>query len=370
MRGVSKKMFISILTSVIVFVTMVATTFAWVGIFTYASTDNFKINLRVSELDSNYYLTISDTGQVGSFTDEIPAINLKRQIIKSRYNTVYDNSSDTVIEKVFDEITLAPATTQIDNNSFKPFTKIDVYNPTLTLVNCNDYYKFDLYLSVDTKEGITSSTTGIKTNVLLTNLEEMLMGTICSGKFLNSNPFGDLPSTPINDLLKNIPNEFSVNSKNACRVGFSIYEPIGINEQYQGDEKPIKSMIYQGGNELPTYDINNDVYDLGGCLPEDQNTALRELKVVRSSYSLINPPYYYSLIDEACNRGDLVINEENSEIWNRNEHTSYLGVMDGVQTKMKLSVYFWFEGWDSDCFRTIIEQPVSLNLTFTAGIED
>ena len=49
MRGLSKKMFISILTSVIVFVTMVATTFAWVGIFTYANTENFSfMHVRVS----------------------------------------------------------------------------------------------------------------------------------------------------------------------------------------------------------------------------------------------------------------------------------------------------------------------------------
>ena len=48
MRGVSKKMLISILTSVIVMVTMVATTFAWVGIFTYANTDNATSNGRIN----------------------------------------------------------------------------------------------------------------------------------------------------------------------------------------------------------------------------------------------------------------------------------------------------------------------------------
>ena len=50
MRKVNKKILISILTSVIVMITIVATTFAWVGIFTYANTDSFSINLKVSEL--------------------------------------------------------------------------------------------------------------------------------------------------------------------------------------------------------------------------------------------------------------------------------------------------------------------------------
>ncbi len=74
MRGANKKMLISILTSVIVFVTMVATTFAWVGIFTYANTDLFQINLKVEDYKTNYFLTISDTGVRGTFSDSIPVI--------------------------------------------------------------------------------------------------------------------------------------------------------------------------------------------------------------------------------------------------------------------------------------------------------
>ena len=84
MRGISKKMFISILTSVIVMVTMVATTFAWVGIFTYANTDNFSLNLKVSELDSNYYLVISSSGKKGTYSDEVELSDLQRQILKNK----------------------------------------------------------------------------------------------------------------------------------------------------------------------------------------------------------------------------------------------------------------------------------------------
>ena len=82
MRGLSKKMLISILTSVIVFVTMVATTFAWVGIFTYASTDKFEMNLKVSR-NANDYLTISATGVKGSFSDEANITEIQKNILKN-----------------------------------------------------------------------------------------------------------------------------------------------------------------------------------------------------------------------------------------------------------------------------------------------
>jgi len=370
MRGISKKIFISILTSVIVMVTMVATTFAWVGIFTYASTDNFQINLKVSELDSNYYLTISSTGEKKSFSDSISSIEIERQIVNNRYDNNYIDKSDTIIENVFSKIKLSPVSTKIINNTFSDFEEIDFNYSNLKLDPSNDYYKFDIYVSVGTKEGITSETTGINSNILLTNLEEMLTGTLSTGKFLNSNPFGDLPSSQVNDILKSIPDTYTVNSKNACRIGLSFYEPIEVDKDYTGLETPVKSLIYQGGNELPSYDNNTDSYDLGGCLPEDQNTALQELKVIRPAYSKLPVGLYQSKLTEAMNRNDLTISEENSKIWDKQDNYKYLGVMNGIQTKIKITVFFWFEGWDSDCLQLIENNPVSLMLTFTSGIEE
>jgi len=371
MRGVSKKMLISILTSVIVFVTMVATTFAWVGIFTYANTDSFKINLKISELNSNYFLTISSNGKKGSFSDSVPTIDVERQIINNYYNNNYDNLSNSAAKQMFDKISLAPVSTTIsDSNNFSSFEEVNYNSGALDLIESKDYYKFDLYLSVDTKEGITADTTGIKASVLLSNIEETLIGTINSDKFIDDNPFKGKPSNPIVDLLKTIPTEFKVDSKNACRIGMSIYDPINIEDEYMGNENPVMSFIYQGGNQLPSYDDITKVYDLGGCLPEDQNTALLELKKIRPDYSMSTKDLYYSKLNEAINRNDLTLTKDNEMIWNRFEHSKYLGCMNGIQTKMKLSIYFWFEGWDADCLKHIQLQPVTLNLTFSSGIED
>ena len=101
MRGISKKILISLLTTLVVFITVFATTYAWVGIFTYANTDSFKMNLRVQDLDSNYFLTISSSGKPGTFSSEVPAIELKRQIVNNRYDNKYDNESDNSIETIF-----------------------------------------------------------------------------------------------------------------------------------------------------------------------------------------------------------------------------------------------------------------------------
>jgi len=83
MRGLSKKMLISILTSVIVFVTMVATTFAWVGIFTYSNTEIIQLNLKVNK-SSNYYLTICSEDSVNKldYDEEIPLNDLKKKYFK------------------------------------------------------------------------------------------------------------------------------------------------------------------------------------------------------------------------------------------------------------------------------------------------
>jgi len=371
MGGVSKKMFISILTSVIVMVTMVATTFAWVGIFTYANTNDFQLNLKTTGLDSNYYLIISSTGVEGTFSDEIPSIELKRQIIDEKYGNRYSDLNDDAIEQIYNNLKLETSTTIVkDDNTLDSFKSIDYSNYyNVSYKESTGYYKFDLYLSVDTKEGVTSETTGIDANVYLDEIENMLIGTIHSGVMSNENPFLGLPSSPINDILKTVPKAYNIDSKNAVRVALSLYDPILINKQYE-DELPAKTIIYHGGNKFPSYDDVNDVYDMGGCMSVEQNLALQELFILRPSYNIESTKSYlnekFNLIKERESK-ELDISNENRLIWNRNENTAnnYFGIMNGMRTKIKITVHLWFEGWDADCLKSIELQPVCLNLTFT-----
>ena len=385
MRGLSKKMLISILTSVVVFVTMIATTFAWVGIFTYASTDSFSLNLKVSKLDVNYFLTISATGRKDDFSEEADLVEIQRQILKNQHlwsdEEIDDFDSFVVKDKYSKHCTTTPSSCLIENNKLTDFYSIrgkitdyyDTYNTPL------GYLKFDLYLSVGAKEGIQPETE-INTNVFLADIEKTLQGTICEQKLTNLNPYKKMPSIPeeYNTLLT-LPdnNFFNINSANATRFAFCIYEPIDVNESYDDSYNPIKTLIYQGGKKIPSF--NGSVYDLGGNLPEDYNTALQELLIIRPNYNssiqIEKNEHYYNDLNNAVARGenDLELTEVNSKIWDKPsdiDSSFYLGVHNGIQTKMKVTVYFWFEGWDSDCILGINEKPVTMNLNFTAGIED
>ena len=374
MRGMNKKILISLLTTLVVFITVFATTYAWVGIFTYANTDSFKMNLKVQDLDSNYFLTISSSGKPGTFSSEVPAIDLKRQIVVEKFGENFLDESDSSIERIFDDIRLAPVTTTLkDDNTLDTFYALEYNSVPLTMYQSDGYYKFDLYLSIDTKEGINENTTGIKANVLLNNIEETLKGTITTGVLSNGNPFLELPSDSgklYYDTLKSIPTRYSVNSKNAVRIGLSVYNPITLDDQYNGDELPLLTKIYEGGNEKPLYDSVNNLYDLGGCLTLEENLAIQELFVIRKMIYRSDPEIFNTKMQMAIDRLDYELIDENKYLWNKREHESYLGCMDGVQTKMKISVFLWFEGWDADCLKLIEEQPVTLDLAFTSGTDD
>ena len=53
-----KKLYISVLTSILVLLTTVATTFAWVGVFANSTFETFNIDLKASHLDE-YGIEIS-----------------------------------------------------------------------------------------------------------------------------------------------------------------------------------------------------------------------------------------------------------------------------------------------------------------------
>ena len=247
-----------------------------------------------------------------------------------------------------------------------------------------DYYSFDLYLSVDAKEGIDLNYTEINSNVFLSHIEESITGTINKYKLINDNYFDELVLPSSSDqlynrinLLKNMPQSIKIDSKNAARFAFEFYNPIDINTEYTDSMKPIKTMIYQGVTQEPNYDESSEVYCLGGNLPEDYNTALKDLLSVRPTY--VGTPGYYSRelylnsIEKACARNDLELIEENNRLWTKSnniDNNPFLGVHAGVQTKLRIKVYFWFEGWDSDCIKGIDKMTTSLNLIFTSGTEE
>lgn len=370
MQKATRKIIIGLLTIVLVFTTMFATTFAWVGIFTYSSTDNFSFNLKTEDLNNSYFLTISSTGEPGSYGEDIPLDEIQKQIMDNLeidYATFIDVNDSQAINETFNRKTsLKPVTTYINNltNEFDGFYQFENLSaPTKTkLVESKSYFKFDIYLSVDSKEGLQTSTE-INSNVALNEIINSLEGSIGTSQLYNGDLFQSLPSYDRNKypILNDISTTFNIDSSSSARFALQIYNPIDINSDYTS-ETPVKTLIYQGGTAEPSY--SNGIYSFGGILPEEYNFALQQINRMYNNHLTIDEKY--------LNRGDLELIESNKLVWQAPNELSdgYLGVHNGIQTKMKISVYFWFEGWDADCVDAIDFKLVTLNLKFTADIDE
>ncbi len=280
----ARKIYMSIFTTMFILITCIATTFAWVGMLTTSTLGSFDLNIKVVDTDDyDYYLNISTTGQSGSFSDTANLIDIKRQIIE---NMGYDTSTylDDAIDQLFAaKAVMEPVTTDANLSSFYSMEDLEKRNPYLKANSC--FFKYDVYLSVDTKDGIAGMSAAdlnaltINANVFFENIETALTGTYNKGSLVNENSFDTIPSNSPFECLKDINyRSIGINTKNATRVAFQTYAPIKMSDSYSGNETPNNTIIYQGGNQLPS--VTNDVYDLGGILPEEYNLALKEINKI------------------------------------------------------------------------------------------
>ncbi len=367
MQTAIRKVYLSILTSIMVLITVVATTYAWVGIFTYSSLEGFNINLKVDNNKSYNLLISADDITYG---ESVNLDSLQKQIMKNM-GIIYDDglfgSDADSVDRYFNRmVELKPVTTSVnsDTKELNEFYALEgKANPYLE--KSNAYYKFDLFFTIEPREGI-QTTTNLNANLFLSNIEDVLEGTICSGEFVNGNPFLSLPSEDIYEypLLNNLPDLVTIDSSYACRIAFSIYDPILTSQNYDANSSINRTIIFQGGTNTPS--LNNNVYSLGGILPEEYNAALKEYNSIYDTNLSIKD------IDSS-RLNDLELLPTNNQIWySTNSFDSsdidYFGVKNGVATKIKISVYFWFEGWDADCLRFIDKKNVTLNLKFSTDL--
>ena len=183
-----------------------------------------------------------------------------------------------------------------------------------------------------------------------------LQGVKCSSGIVNgmTYPSNGIYEHPGFDITKE--NSYvTIDSSYATRFALEIYSPKNTGEGF--DDTPIATKIYYNGSYLPTYDSSTKTYSFGGILPEEYNIAYQEYK------SIYRPGSDFVIPDEILNRGDLEINEQNSMLLTEE---SGFGINAGVSNVLKVTVYFWYEGWDADCFAAISGKSASLNLVFKA----
>ena len=356
MQKILNKIFISVLSCCTILVTVVTTTYAWVGITQNSSISSFDLNLK-SEKANDYSLLISGDDIV--YSNFIDSATIKKQILLNRGIACnYDSTTQAqMIEYLFAKNSnLDQATTYIKNdNSLDDFyTFSDLEKGDMTLIKTNNYFKFDIYLKIEPSIKYDINT-NIVSKLYLANISNSLKGTLCKGSLSNGNPFIANPSSQFG-ILNSIPNIFIIDSSYATRFSLSIYNPIPVFEQYNS-QLPHKTLIFQGGTQNPS--LTNGIYSLGGILPEENNLAIQEMNLINHLDMEINDVY---------RRNDLECIDYNKQIWNDKDNLdNRFGIINGVQTKIKITVCFWYEGWDADCISFINKQISSLNLIFSTN---
>ena len=189
-----KKLYISVLTSILVLLTTVATTFAWVGVFANSTFEQVMIGIKSSVLEE-YSIQISLTGEEGTFSDSIPFSSLYKQIL---INCGYDENiltNDNKIQNLFQSLDLDQCTTlpNIAENKIKSFgTFYDLHG-----FETHMYLKFDLYLSC-VKAYDKSDASDFNLDVYLG--DELLTGSIKNHTLVNKFTYPDEFINPLSSI--------------------------------------------------------------------------------------------------------------------------------------------------------------------------
>ena len=374
MQGVFRKLYMSILAATLILLTSIATTFAWVGMLTSSSLGSFDINIKVEDLENEYYLKISDTDATNcdDYGESIRRIDIQKQIMDNMgidyaHSGIVVNNSSAVDNYFAMNANLIPVTTDKNLSYFKEIGDIRVKDTNF--YDTNKYYKFDLYLTVDTLLNVNAATE-INANVFFKNIETALTGVECKGNFVNGNSFRNQTLPTEYSLLPTLPNSgLRINSAYSARLGLALYDPIAITDSYE-NKSPSEIIIYQKGTKYPTYDSNTNYYCFGGILPEEYNVALKEIEKLYKidSDDLQLPADAVERIET-----DKFMTQDNYHIWQSPttiSGTKYLGIVNEVRTKMKISVYFWFEGWDADSISFVDKRNVSIGLSFATDTKN
>ncbi len=391
MRKYFNKLYLSIALVVLSLLTMVATTYAWVGLLTGTTFDEFEINLEQNDDDmSDYGIQFSLDGI--NFFDKLEETEIQRYLLynidpNGEYKDFKKKNSqgnyvvnDNRITDVFRKLTLDQCTTDRDivggqlsnrlnrftnmlGNETKKYFRLEFYVSIYNIKTHDDESQIDKKLNLYLRDSVlTAKTVANPTGVYSVSLFNSVKYPAVSDSLFGQKIIGN-PSIPysINEGAE-IDGRVSVDISSACRVAINKFIVVdkGHPEQYVGDiYAPDGLYIYQNGGLYPTYNSSTGIYDFGGVLPDNYNFARMYYNTIHKDDQLPSVP------ESVINRGDIIFQDDG--ICNHIVNTS-----DGVTTSKMIgfSVYFWFEGWDADCFDVIDNKSVTVNLSFSAKSPD
>ena len=354
----TRKVYMSILTVVLLLTTSFATTFAWVGILTYSELENFEINLKVEDISKDYSLLVSTTGKEGTFKEELNSYDVKLQIMENLgINTKYLETTGA-IDSAFKMVKLVPVSVERVDNQLDTWKEFSTHEGRF--ISTNSYFKFDLYFSIERKnkgDNVDDTNVNVPSGIIFTSSNETMVGEVCSTNVVNGivYPSDGQYEHPGFDILQQT---VSIDSSYATRLAIQVYDPIDISSEYSSEDLANSLYIYEKGGLIPSYNETTNTYSFGGILPEEYNLAFQEFKSIYNFGGWFTIPY------EAYERGDKEIGGNQVLV---SEEDGTFGITNGVANKVKISVYFWYEGWDADCFQILAGTRSSINLSFSAS---
>jgi len=371
-----KKLYISVLTSILVLLTTIATTFAWVGVFANSTFESFDVIIKASGLEE-YGIVISATGEEGTFSDSISSTSIKRQILA---NWGYHDSEvmdDNTVNNLFSSLNMHQCTNTPIVNGNK-IQKLGQFK-TIEGNDTRQYYKFDIYIS-STRFYEKSSSSSFLLDAYLN--PGLLQAKTKQYRLLGTVPFPSSYVSPLTDLPNGIRAinggeeflEVNSNVASAARVAFEKYEVVerGVPSLYVGKE-PISTIIYSGDSyNYPTYNEIDNIHEFGGILPDAYNFAA----LYYNYYDFVNAKNgvnHVSVPAELYN-----IRGVESETADRTLHSTTNHLIDsqnneekiGLSTMMKVSISFWIEGWDADCYSVLDRNPITLSVSLSLANEE
>ena len=367
-----KKLYISVLTSILVLLTTVATTFAWVGVFANSTFEQFEFSIKPSKYDANkeYNIEISLNGI--DFFSEISFDSIKPIILKNwGYENVDSMSKDTV-NLLFQNLNQDQCTTipVMEGNKIKKLGNfIDIEGNSTSKM-----FKFDIYLSAY-KIYDQGSSSNFSMDVFLHS--GLLTGQKKSYVLKNPFTYQNTFVNPYDTLGLSFPNyrtiqanekifSAKVDSASAARVAFEKYPVVskGHPELYTSSVEPVSSLIFQDSYEYPVQNLEDNSYSFGAIVPDDYNLAVGYYNSTEYAYykykikSVSLPDEILTTRSVLGTAPDIRLTKETNQLIDATNPDEQIG----IDTMMKMTVYFWFEGWDADCFPVINYSPVSINI--------
>lgn len=379
MKRITRKMYLSLILVLLSLLTMVATTFAWVGIITNNTFERISISLETDNEESDYGVQLSLTGASNDFHDSIEPLDLQKRLLLNMGFTNEYLKNEYTVQDTFNKIKLSQCTTvkDWDDNGtgachyLDPFLTKDNKEPYATLnykdTNYLGYFEFDIWVSIF-KIGDVGTGSNNKLDIYLRDGENGLFSSEYASSIVpnyikfpdSSNPLSTQYLKAENNFEpgKTIKGDIKINPAGAARLSVQKASSVPYGDNTNSLNNGYKGLkIYKYGSDYPSYDSKLDLYDFGGILPSEYNFARLQYNSTHEAPDQLGEVPTMALPEK---RGDVtfVDDGDTNHIVDSNDSVT-------INDMIKIHFTFWFEGWDSDCFEAVNDVPVSVSLNFS-----